>query len=69
MGDDVIIRNFKHTYAIHQDYIYKTWGRSKLYLENCGQEVSYKNVNPLYIFGCWQAPEPSCQPHYMHANL
>ena len=35
---------------MHRDGIYKTWGRSKLYLENCGQEVSYKNVTPVYIY-------------------
>ena len=35
---------------MHQVNIYKTWGRSKLYLENCGQEVTYQNVTPVYIY-------------------
>ena len=34
---------------MHRDGIYKTWGRSKLYLENCGQEVTYQNVTYLCI--------------------
>ena len=48
-GDHVIFRNFKHIRYTHRDGIYKTWGRSKLYLENCGQEVTYQNVTYLCI--------------------
>ena len=32
---------------MHWDSIYKTWGQSKLYLENCGQVVTYQNVTPV----------------------
>ena len=58
-GDHVIFRNFKHIRYTHRVGIYKTWGRSKLYLENCGQELVYQNVTPVYVY-VWS-------PTFLHA--
>ena len=51
---------------MHQVNIYKTWGQPTLYLENCGQEVTYQNVTPVYIYLSLQKQasdnEPSWSP-------